>query len=72
MEWPKQLKRCQLAAAEIMPFTLNYQGQGFVLKTLTLELIESLKEEDIEAAISILRISVSLPGYLKMGWEKLG
>jgi len=66
-EGAKRIQACRAVDTAIHP---DYQGQG-LFKKLTLELIESLKEEGIELIFNTPN-SVSLPGYLKMGWEKWG
>ncbi|MEB2780509.1 GNAT family N-acetyltransferase [Algoriphagus sp. C2-6-M1] len=48
----------------------EHQGQG-LFKNLTLSLIDELKEEGVELIYNTPN-SQSMPGYLKMGWEKWG
>lgn len=58
---------CRAVDTAIHP---DYQGQG-LFKKLTLELIETLQQEGIDLIFNTPNSS-SLPGYLKMGWEKWG
>lgn len=48
-----------------------YQGKG-IFKTLTLELIEQLKQTEPSSFIFNTPNKQSMPGYLKMGWQVLG
>lgn len=63
----KLVKACRAVDTAIHP---DYQGKG-LFKTLTLSLIEELKEEGVELIYNTPN-SQSTPGYLKMGWEKWG
>jgi N-acetylglutamate synthase-like GNAT family acetyltransferase len=67
IESTKLISTCRAVDTAIHP---DYQGQG-LFKKLTLELIESLKEEGIELIFNTPN-TASLPGYLKMGWKKWG
>jgi N-acetylglutamate synthase-like GNAT family acetyltransferase len=61
------IKACRAVDTAIHP---EYQGEG-LFKKLTLELVESLKAEEIDLIFNTPN-SASLPGYLKMGWAKWG
>jgi N-acetylglutamate synthase-like GNAT family acetyltransferase len=61
------IKACRAVDTAIHP---EYQGKG-LFKKLTLELVESVKAEGINLIFNTPN-SASLPGYLKMGWEKWG
>jgi len=67
IESTKLISACRAVDTAIHP---DYQGQG-LFKKLTLELIKSLKKEGIDLIFNTPN-AVSLPGYLKMGWEKWG
>src|SRR5690606_14453301 len=60
----KVIKACRAVDTAIHP---DYQGKG-LFKSLTLTLIEQLKEEGVELIYNTPN-SQSTPGYLKMGWE---
>lgn len=63
----KLIKACRAVDTAIHP---DYQGKG-LFKSLTLALIEELKEEGVELIYNTPN-SQSTPGYLKMEWEKWG
>ncbi len=63
----KLIKACRAVDTAIHP---DYQGKG-IFKSLTLSLIEELKEEGVELIYNTPNAQSS-PGYAKMGWEKWG
>ncbi len=63
----KLLKACRAVDTAIHP---DFQGKGIFTK-LSLDLIDQLKEEGIQLIYNTPNTQ-SLPGYLKMGWEKWG
>jgi N-acetylglutamate synthase-like GNAT family acetyltransferase len=63
----KIIKACRAVDTATHP---DYQGKG-LFKSLTLALIEEIKEEGIELIYNTPN-SQSTPGYLKMDWEKWG
>jgi GNAT superfamily N-acetyltransferase len=69
-DWQKgnQVYRC-LRAVDTATHPV-YRGRG-LFKTLTLQLIEMLKEKDY-AFIFNTPNDKSMPGYLKMGWKEAG
>jgi GNAT superfamily N-acetyltransferase len=60
-------KACRAVDTAVHP---DYQGQG-IFKKLTLELISKMESEGIDLIFNTPNAD-SLPGYLKMGWEKWG
>ena len=60
-------KACRAVDTAVHP---DYQGQG-IFKKLTRNLIEAMELEGMELIYNTPN-SDSLPGYLKMGWEKWG
>ncbi len=67
LEGEKTWKACRAVDTAIHP---DFQGKG-IFKQLTQELIESLKQEGVDLIFNTPN-KASLPGYLKMGWEKWG
>jgi hypothetical protein len=63
----KPLKACRAVDTAVHP---NYQGQG-IFRKLTLSLIDEIKLEGIDFIYNSPN-KESLPGYVKMGWEKWG
>ncbi|WP_425638313.1 N-acetyltransferase family protein [Algoriphagus yeomjeoni] len=61
------IKACRAVDTAIHP---DYQGKG-LFKNLTLSLIEEIKSEGVELIYNTPNTQ-SMPGYLKMGWEKWG
>ncbi|RAI94156.1 GNAT family N-acetyltransferase [Algoriphagus yeomjeoni] len=61
------IKACRAVDTAIHP---DYQGKG-LFKNLTLSLIEEIKSEGVDLIYNTPNTQ-SLPGYLKMGWEKWG
>ena len=61
------IKACRAVDTAIHP---DYQGKG-IFKSLTLSLIEELKAEGVDLIYNTPNTE-SMPGYLKMGWEKWG
>ncbi|MFC5624558.1 GNAT family N-acetyltransferase [Algoriphagus winogradskyi] len=61
------IKACRAVDTAIHP---DYQGKG-IFKNLTLSLIEELKSEGVDLIYNTPNTQ-SMPGYLKMGWEKWG
>ena len=60
-------KACRAVDTAVHP---AYQGKG-VFSKLTLSLIEEMKEEGVDLIYNSPNAD-SMPGYLKMGWEKWG
>lgn len=63
----KVIKSCRAVDTAVHP---DYQGKGVFTK-LTRSLIEQLKSEGVDLIFNTPNAS-SMPGYLKMGWEKWG
>lgn len=63
----KILKACRAVDTAIHP---DFQGKGLFTK-LTVDLIDQIKEEGVQLIYNSPNTQ-SLPGYLKMGWEKWG
>jgi len=61
------LKACRAVDTAIHP---DFQGKGIFTK-LTLTLIDQLKQEGFDLIFNTPN-AASMPGYLKMGWEKWG
>jgi GNAT superfamily N-acetyltransferase len=60
-------KTCRAVDTAVHP---DHQGQG-IFKKLTLSLIEEMEKEGVDLIYNTPNAD-SLPGYLKMGWEKWG
>ncbi len=63
----KILKACRAVDTAIHP---NFQGKGLFTK-LSVDLIDQMKEEGVQLIFNSPNMQ-SMPGYLKMGWEKWG
>lgn len=61
------MKACRAVDTAIHP---DFQGKGLFTQ-LTTNLIDQIKEEDIQLIYNTPNTQ-SMPGYLKMGWEKWG
>lgn len=69
-DWQKGEQRYQCLRAVDTATHPDYRGRG-LFKTLTLQLLEEMKKEGFDFIFNTPN-EKSMPGYLKMGWMKVG
>jgi GNAT superfamily N-acetyltransferase len=69
-EWQQSDKVIKAVRAVDTATHPDHQGKG-IFKKLTRQLVEQCRDEDVHFIFNTPNVS-SMPGYLKMGWQKYG